>query len=94
MNKNAGKLNKKIEDALTKKKKTKKIQIKVKAKEKQKPAAPSVKSGRSESKAPQKTKKFAEKELIIVDEAKGLIFENEKTLFGYFSVPIKTLEEK
>lgn len=95
MNKNAGKLNKKIEDALTKKKKTKKIQIKVKAKakEKQKPSAPSVKSGRS-AKTPNKTKKFTEKELIIVDETKGLIFENEKTLFGYFSAPIKALEEK
>lgn len=37
-------------------------------------------------------KKVQEKELIIVDEKQGLIFENEKTLFGYFSVPIKEFE--
>lgn len=38
-------------------------------------------------------KKIQEKELIIIDEKQGLIFENEKTLFGYFSVPIKEYEK-
>ncbi|MBC7740899.1 MAG: peptidase [Bdellovibrionaceae bacterium] len=39
-------------------------------------------------------KKVQEKELIIIDEKQGLIFENDKTLFGYFSVPIKEFENK
>lgn len=37
-------------------------------------------------------KKIQEKELIVIDEKQGLIFENEKTLFGYFSEPIKEYE--
>lgn len=99
MSKNAGKVNKKIkekiQDGLTKKPKTKKIQIKVtpKAQAKAKSAQP-VSKNRSSSGSPKKTKKYQEKELIVVDETKGLIFENEKTLFGYFSHPIKALEEK
>jgi hypothetical protein len=36
--------------------------------------------------------RIQEKELIIIDEKQGLIFENEKTLFGYFAVPIKEYE--
>lgn len=39
-------------------------------------------------------KKTSEKEMIIVDEKNGLIFENEKDLFAYFSPRIAELEEK
>ena len=53
-----------------------KIQIKVKAKKK---SVPSIKSKTKSVK-----KKFHDKELIVIDETQGLIFENEKTLFGYF----------
>ena len=38
-------------------------------------------------------KKIQEKELIIIDEKQGLIFENDKTLFGYFSRQIKHYED-
>lgn len=38
-------------------------------------------------------KKIQEKELIIIDEKQGLIFENDKTLFGYFSRQIKYYED-
>lgn len=79
MNKVASKLNKKI-----KPKKSKQIKIK-----RVKPAP--VKSKASAHKA---TKKVQEKELIIIDEKQGLIFENEKTMFGYFSSAIKELEKK
>lgn len=34
----------------------------------------------------------SEKEFIVVDEAKGLIFESEKDLFGYFESAIQKLE--
>lgn len=36
----------------------------------------------------------SEKELILVDEAAGLIFESEKELFGYFQNAIDKLEEE
>lgn len=36
----------------------------------------------------------SEKELILVDEAAGLIFESEKELFGYFQSAIDKLEEE
>ena len=39
-------------------------------------------------------KKMQQKELIIIDEKQGLIFENEKTMFGYFSIAIKDYENK
>lgn len=63
-----------------------KIQFKVKAKKK------SVPSLTSKSKSVKK--KFQEKELIIIDESQGLIFENEKTLFGYFDSGILALENR
>ncbi len=63
-----------------------KIQFKVKTKKK------SVPSLTSKSKSMKK--KFQEKELIIIDESQGLIFENEKTLFGYFDSGILSLESR
>lgn len=66
--------------------KSHKIQIKVKAKKK---SVPSLKS-----KSKSVKKKFQDKELIVIDESQGLIFENEKTLFGYFDSAILALEEK
>src|SRR5690606_28992819 len=35
-----------------------------------------------------------EKEYIVVDEAAGLIFENEEDLFGYFTEAIDKLEQE
>lgn len=81
MSKVAGKLNKNINS-----KKSKSIKIKLK-----KPTSPSAKH---KAKAHKATKKIQEKELIIIDEKQGLIFENDKTLFGYFSVPIKEYETR
>ncbi len=96
MSKAAGKLNKKIESSVASKVKSKNIKIKVKTKTKVKDKArASVAPKRiSKTKMPKTTKKFKDKELIVVDEAKGLIFENEKTLYGYFSNTIKALEDK
>ncbi len=51
-------------------------------------------AARRKAKAHKATKKIQEKELIIIDEKQGLIFENDKTLFGYFSVPIKEYETR
>jgi len=79
MSKVAGKLNKNINT-----KKNKNIKIKLKNKLK-KPVGASAKR-RAQTHKP--TKKIQEKELIIIDEKQGLIFENDKTLFGYFSIPI------
>jgi hypothetical protein len=67
-------------------KKKGKIQIKVKTKKKQVPEL--------SSKSKSLKKKFQDKELIIIDETQGLIFENEKTLFGYFNATIESLEDK
>lgn len=39
-------------------------------------------------------KASTEKEYIVIDEANGLIFENEADLFGYFEQNIKALEEE
>lgn len=39
-------------------------------------------------------KASSEKEYIVIDEASGLIFENEADLFGYFEQNIKSLEEE
>lgn len=66
--------------------KQRKIQIKVKTKRK---IAPKLSSKTKSIK-----KKFHERELIVIDEAQGLIFENEKTLFGYFNPTIEGLESK
>lgn len=73
----ASKLNKKMKVS-----KTKKIRIKMRK----------TVSSKRKAKAHKAVKKMQEKELIIIDEKQGLIFENEKTLFGYFSVPIKEYE--
>lgn len=80
MSKVASKLNKKISS-----KKSKSIKIKMKK-------AGSLKTKRA--KAHKAKKQVREKELIIIDEKQGLIFENDKTLFGYFAVPIKEYENK
>lgn len=81
MSKIARKLNKSIGS-----KKSKSIKIKLK-----KPAGASPKRKAKTHKA---AKKIQEKELIIIDEQQGLIFENDKTLFGYFSIPIKEYESR
>lgn len=47
---------------------------------------------RAKSRGSRKTQ--VAKELIVIDEKQGLIFENEKTLFGYFSSYIKALEDE
>ncbi len=79
MSKVATKLNKNI-----KIKKNKKIKIKVK-----KPS-----SSKRKAQTHKAAKKIQEKELIVIDEKQGLIFENDKTLFGYFSTPIKEFETR
>lgn len=96
MTKPAGKLNKKIASSVASKVKSKNIKIKVKtiSKVKEKPKALSSPKRSSKAKIRKTTKKFQEKELIVVDEAKGLIFENEKTLYGYFGNTIKAFEDK
>lgn len=83
VNKVASKLNKKI-----KSNKSKQIKIKM-----LKPNQPKKKSI-SKAQTHKATKKVQEKELIIIDEKQGLIFENEKTMFGFFSEAIKDLEKK
>lgn len=40
------------------------------------------------------TKASGEKEYIVIDEANGLIFENEADLFGYFEENIQALEDE
>lgn len=81
MSKVASKLNKNIGS-----KKSKNIKIKMKK-------APGKAPARR-AQAHKATKKVQEKELIIIDEKQGLIFENDKTLFGYFAVPIKEYETR
>ncbi len=80
MTKVASKLNKNIKT--DRKRKTIKIKMRKSAPTKRK------------AQAHKATKKVQEKELIIIDEKQGLIFENDKTLFGYFSVAIKEYENK
>lgn len=41
-----------------------------------------------------KKKRTTEKEMLLVDEAQGLIFESEKDLYGYFEAGIKKLEDE
>lgn len=79
MSKIATKLNKNV-----KLKKNHHIKIKVKKNS----------SNKRKAQAHKATKKIQEKELIVIDEKQGLIFENDKTLFGYFSEPIKEFETK
>lgn len=92
MSKVASKINKKISAS----KKSKKLQIKVKVKVKAKPKMTAKITTKKVSKAKvhKVSKKLQEKELIIIDESQGLIFENDKTLFGFFSQQIKAMEEK
>jgi len=47
---------------------------------------------RTKSRAPKK--EIKEKEFIVIDEAQGLIFENEADLFGYFEDSINALEDE
>lgn len=49
---------------------------------------------KTQSRAKKKKQSTSEKELIIVDEAKGLIFDSEKDLFGYFEPAIQKLESE
>jgi hypothetical protein len=55
---------------------------------------------KTKSKAPSKSKSRGtkkstdEKEFIVIDEAQGLIFENEDDLFGYFQESISALEDE
>jgi hypothetical protein len=51
-------------------------------------------ASKSRSKSRGQTKTSAEKEYIVIDEAHGLIFENEEDLFGYFSKYIDVLEDE
>ena len=81
MSKIARKLNKNIN-----RKKSKSIKIKLKK--------PTGTSQKRKAKTHKAAKKIQEKELIIIDEQQGLIFENDKTLFGYFSIPIKEYETR
>ena len=81
MSKVASKLNKKSFS-----KKSKNIKIKLKK--------TSVSKAKRKAQAHKAKKQVREKELIMIDEKQGLIFENEKTLFGYFSVPIKEYEKR
>lgn len=81
MTKVASKLNKKMSG-----KKSKSIKIKMKK-------TSSLRAKRR-AKTHNAKKQVREKELIIIDEKQGLIFENDKTLFGYFAVPIKEYETR
>ncbi len=90
MSKVASKLNSKLNNKNSTVKKSKKIQIKVKSKNKDKLKL----KPKTKAKFRKATQKFKDKELIVIDEAQGLIFENEKTLFGYFSNQIQYLEKK
>lgn len=49
---------------------------------------------KTKSKSRGKKKSTNEKEYIIIDEAQGLIFENEADLFGYFEDNINGLEDE
>ena len=93
MSKVASKLNSKINSKISKKSsgalKSKNIKIKVKSK-----SATKSKAGRRTASLKKTTKKFQEKELIVVDEAQGLIFENEKTLLGFFSKQLEDYQSK
>jgi hypothetical protein len=86
----ASKLNTKISTKSSSQKKTKKIQIDMKSKLKNKTQTKS----KSKSKVRKEKQKFQDKELLVIDESQGLIFDNEKTLFGYFSNQISYLEKK
>ncbi len=90
MSKVASKLNSKINNKSTSLKKAKKIQINVKSKLKDKTKS----IPKTKAKVRKEKQNFKDKELLVIDEAQGLIFENEKTLFGYFSNQISYLEKK
>lgn len=83
MSRTAGKLNKNINANKNK-------HIKIKFKKKKNLTG----TGKRRALAHKAKKKVQEKELIIIDEKQGLIFENDKTLFGYFAVPIKEYENR
>ncbi|RYZ89776.1 MAG: peptidase, partial [Proteobacteria bacterium] len=58
------------------------------------PVKKAVSKGLSKSKSRATKKSTPEKEFIVVDEAAGLIFENEADLFGYFADSIQALEDE
>ncbi len=91
MSKVASKLNNKLNKKIGagSRAKSKQIKIKVKAEGSKKKSPKKVKA-----KAHQASKKIQDKELIVIDESQGLIFENDKTLFGYFSEQIKAMEDR
>jgi hypothetical protein len=91
MSKVASKLNNKLSKKIGSgtRAKSKQIKIKVKSKTGKKKATKKVKA-----KANQASKKIQDKELIVIDETQGLIFENDKTLFGYFSEQINLMEDR
>lgn len=64
------------------------LSLKAKIKAKVKPKI------KSKAKPLAKTRQSEGKELILVDEKAGLIFENENSLFGYFKPTIDMLEEE
>ena len=81
----------KVASKLNKKSKVKKnTQIKIKMRNKMRKQTPAPRKAKTHK----ATKQLQHKELIIIDEKQGLIFENEKTMFGYFSVAIKDYENK
>lgn len=97
MSKVASKLNKKMNAS----KKSSKLKIKMKTKatsstgiKSSKTSAKSKVQTRGKAQVLKASKKVQEKELIVVDESQGLIFENDKTLFGFFSEQIKFVEGK
>ena len=86
MSKVASKINKKVSSG----KKSQQLKIKVKTKAK---AASQTKS-KQKAKVHKAPTKKQDAELIVIDESQGLIFENDKTLFGYFSAQIKAMEDR
>jgi len=55
---------------------------------------PNRKDSKNKARSRAKKKSLPASELIVIDEAQGLIFENEKTLFGYFMPYIQALEDE
>ena len=57
-------------------------------------AGPKAKTRSKTQSRAKKKQTSSEKEFIVVDEAKGLIFDSEKDLFGYFETAIEKLESE
>lgn len=91
MSKVASKLNNKLNKKIGSGSRTKSKQIKIKVKA---GALKKKSAKKTKAQAHKASKKIQDKELIVIDETQGLIFENDKTLFGYFSEQIKAMEER